>query len=112
MALTPQMLVPAAIRIPNRSEIPILFDKNIVIPSAATMQTNTIPTATTPIFSTENMLSRIPISIMPNWSRLFIPNFIPGLKLLPRLIEFLTAIPSTIANNIGLIGFCVEESEY
>ncbi len=64
----------------------------------------TIPVERTPILRTENMLSLMPINMIPSLRSFFKPKPTPGWQSLGTPTVFLTIIPRTIAIIMALTG--------
>lgn len=78
MAVTPQMLVPAAVRLPSRAGRPRRALIHRTDPRPAVMEQSTTGMPTTPSLATSRALSLAPTHTMPAWRTAFVATLRPG----------------------------------
>jgi hypothetical protein len=104
MAVVPQILVPTAIKPVNCGDRPINRPKNLIVPSALTIEMTTKGRATSVNFPALKKLSRMPKSIIPIRKTVVAQNFKPSRIASFNVIVLAIIIPNTIAIMMSLMG--------
>ena len=104
MAVTPQMLVPAATSVPRRGGRPSHRLNHVTNTMPVAMAASTTGSPAMPSFSTSNTLRRMPTSTMPRRRMVVVENFKPGESDAGSGSRFRSSSPSTMATGTPEIG--------
>ena len=99
IAVTPQMLVPAAINVPSRGGSPSFLLNQVTNSSPVAIAASTTGKPAMPSFRTSNTLKRMPTSTMPARRMVVVANFRPGVSDAGSGSVLRSSRPSTIATG-------------